>query len=1852
MSRRALFLPLLLTLLLVLPAAADVHPNTAPGFPADQSFHVGDVDSVNLFNGALTLTIPIGGSYPVNGGFSYNLKLTYNSSPWEFLTVHRVTNLQTDVDRTQAIPNRCSNAGLGWRISFGRMNPPCQVPDGNGSPSDRPIYQDENGTDHIFYPTLHDGDPEDAGSLDVEYTRDGSYLRLKAHADNSKEIDFPDGSVRQFDGTGMPTMLQDAFGNFLKIDYTTPNRWVLTDSQSLRTNTIYFRTDLPGYSQTVDYIELAVFGSSTPATYRFNYTTPTITRPCPHSDSDPNTSMSVSNNVVVPLLDSVTLPDTSSWSASGYLTTMRPNIGSMSPGVYPADACVENNGNITALTLPTRGRLEWTWQQVYFPSGSTTKKHLQNNPAVATRTMRYADTTVQGSWTYTYAPGFSDADSSKEHTTTVVDSLGHKTVNYFSIALDPSPTGWSQYEYSLPFSHDHTVSAPGAVLNLSRKTFQTINNVETLLRSEYVLYERDPIFGTVPPDFYNTNRRLLRSRTVYEDDVVNTNATYGGVINSNFDGLGHYRAQMTEGNFGSSDVRGHFADYNSAQGTYTVNPVTNTGSGYTPFLASSAWVLEAPTSMSDAEGGTAQVDLCYQAGTAAVTRKRVHRSGAAVSKKDLLTVYDLEPLPPPATTGYTGNVLREKFYGGDSLSQALSLGTDLCDRNLLLPSSPEVEIDHTYTAGVRSSSQYAGATFNVLDQTIDANTGLPSSSRDTAGLQTAYTYDAFGRLTFSQPSTGQGGSTEYVYTPATPASGSIKPNVIVRRHANGNLSAPVLAVNQIVFDSFGRVFQELKNLPDGSTAKRQTNYDAVGNKSQVSEWTAGQPGNFTQYLTYDPFGRPGVIQPPDGATHNVTMTYHGVRQVDRKVKIATAVGSETQSTTTEVYDRQGRLLSVTEPSGSGGANVTTTYGYDVGNRLSSVSTTATVGGSQVIQNRSFAYDVAGLLQSETHPEKGTSGNGSVTYPKYDSRGHVLQKVDGPHDLTFLYDSAERLAQVKETGASGRLLKAFTYAPSNGTNDWRQGKLQVATRYNYETIPAVGSIAVQVDETYTYGGRDGRISQRDSTVTPTVNGAVQPFHSFTQGFAYNDLGLVSSLSYPLCTHTGCTQSASAVFGDVPAGAPNQKEIEGIYYFGVTAGCQTTPRLYCPSQAVTRGQMAVFLLVAKEGTGYSPPPCTMIFNDVPCSNPQARFINEISRRGVTSGCGGGNYCPGNTVTNAEMAVFLITMLGLPTPACSTSPYLDVQCASFGGPWIAEEARRQITPGCGGGNFCPGSAVTRGAMAALLSRAFDVPVPTDPNTQRTANFLYTQGLLTAVTSGVATYGTLSYYPNLMVSQVLHGNSVTESQNNDPNEMRRPASLSASGIYASWSSGTYGYDGAGNIKTIGSATFTYDSVSRLVAASLYDGPAGTGNLKQQSYTFDAFGNLTNIVGTPGRTTPTSAQTNRLNGTGTFYDAAGNLTNWNSAVYNYDAFNQMTHMTSGSEDWIYSYTADDERIWSYNIPVNSSRWTLRDLGGKVLREYLDSTSASIDHWSVGTDYLYRDGLLLAAETQSGQRHYHLDHLGTPRLITRASGYPAAYHVYYPFGEEATAFNQDSERMKFTGHERDLASPAGAGDDLDYMHARHESPLISRFLSVDPNLSIDEVLATPQKWNRYTYVLDNPLTYKDMNGRDENYFGGGKVVNSSSKDVYIAFDADRLGQKKGTNLDVIIPLHSKESSSEYTFDADAVIIGPGQKISGHTEGSFKISAGSVEIVDGKNGELILRGDFLYFKAKDNSDPEKRSGPLPADKTPPQWKMNKSPAEMDKERGRTSSTLENRKERRRAEETRKYWDKFKSSIRFF
>jgi hypothetical protein len=181
---------------------------------------------------------------------------------------------------------------------------------------------------------------------------------------------------------------------------------------------------------------------------------------------------------------------------------------------------------------------------------------------------------------------------------------------------------------------------------------------------------------------------------------------------------------------------------------------------------------------------------------------------------------------------------------------------------------------------------------------------------------------------------------------------------------------------------------------------------------------------------------------------------------------------------------------------------------------------------------------------------------------------------------------------------------------------------------------------------------------------------------------------------------------ADFLDVPQANFFHGDIEKIFRNGITTGCGGGN--YCPDSPVTRAQMAVFLLRATHGSGYAPPACKGIFGDVPCPSPYANWIEQLSAEGITVGCGGGNYCPDSPVTREQMAVFLLRAThgsGYVPPAC-TGVFGDVPCPSPYANWIERLFAEGITAGCGGGNYCPGSPTARGQMATFLVRTFQLP------------------------------------------------------------------------------------------------------------------------------------------------------------------------------------------------------------------------------------------------------------------------------------------------------------------------------------------------------------------------------------------------------------------------------------------------------------------------------------------------------------------------------------------------------------------
>jgi len=177
-----------------------------------------------------------------------------------------------------------------------------------------------------------------------------------------------------------------------------------------------------------------------------------------------------------------------------------------------------------------------------------------------------------------------------------------------------------------------------------------------------------------------------------------------------------------------------------------------------------------------------------------------------------------------------------------------------------------------------------------------------------------------------------------------------------------------------------------------------------------------------------------------------------------------------------------------------------------------------------------------------------------------------------------------------------------------------------------------------------------------------------------------------------------------FADVPTSSLFYPFVENIFHNDVTLGCGGGN--YCPTTATLRKQMAVFVLKAKEGATYVPPPGIGIFVDVPSSDPFAPWIEELYRRGVVAGCGAGPaYCPGSAVLRQQMAVFLLkTLLGSAyTPPACTGVFADVPCTNPFAPWIEDLFQRGIAAGCGGDDFCPGNATTRGQMAPFLAKTY---------------------------------------------------------------------------------------------------------------------------------------------------------------------------------------------------------------------------------------------------------------------------------------------------------------------------------------------------------------------------------------------------------------------------------------------------------------------------------------------------------------------------------------------------------------------
>jgi ELWxxDGT repeat protein len=184
------------------------------------------------------------------------------------------------------------------------------------------------------------------------------------------------------------------------------------------------------------------------------------------------------------------------------------------------------------------------------------------------------------------------------------------------------------------------------------------------------------------------------------------------------------------------------------------------------------------------------------------------------------------------------------------------------------------------------------------------------------------------------------------------------------------------------------------------------------------------------------------------------------------------------------------------------------------------------------------------------------------------------------------------------------------------------------------------------------------------------------------------------------------NALAIFADVPTNYFAWRFIEALALHGVTGGCGGGN--FCPGLQVNRAEAADFLLAARGDT--VPPATGTRFQDVPINYFAAPWIEELARGGIVSGCSVNPplYCPSTALTRAQMAVMVVGGRHENPPPATGTRFADVPANYWAARWIEQLAADGITGGCGGGNFCPEQPLTRAEMAVFLAAAFHLPLP----------------------------------------------------------------------------------------------------------------------------------------------------------------------------------------------------------------------------------------------------------------------------------------------------------------------------------------------------------------------------------------------------------------------------------------------------------------------------------------------------------------------------------------------------------------
>jgi RHS repeat-associated protein len=1704
-ARVTLKLLLLLTVFgLVSIARAQQPDETLPGFRPQNVLEAHAIDNVNLFNGDPGIVIPLGPSYPLGPGFSWQINAHGTSKYWHFDDA-----CSGDVPVQNAFISGHSTIGIGWILELGFV-------------STGGVYHAPDGSFHsaaIAQPNMQG------------ITVDNSRLRVTRNASNDQNatqytVEFPDGIIQTFaykyttptaqsgscsgpDGgycspdfvdTGYNetalyyfglTKIADQFGNtLLTVDYgngTAAPAWGVAHAY-LRGNTSPATTITFNWGTTqvmnsangnptwwtlssIDFATLAGKTLNVAFAYKNSQSGQFASfRRNTFDNSDSAGICATPATVAVPFLDTVT------YSGTGFTSFQ------YAFDYFFADPSLSPNqdGAIDQITLPTGGTISYTYARTIGQNGEGWcvgivgqtcddpetgihanpladepeigpigyfRSFLDSSAAVVARSESGNTTTY---YRYTQTPGSMQYPDITRITRRVIvtrpDGNGGSLVTKYIFHV-------ANYDGSFPVAEDGGIEIARRYYQSgadgSGDPFRTIINCHTGGDTDGtpICGYRDSS-GNIQAYFLTTNVRPTRHVTWY-----GVNPTGGGAC-----------SQAT-----TPCVQSVNSGYDSTARKYQTTTLTNTHlvlGGATRTITttwaanadSTHWLLNLFGEQDATEGTTIQNHAEFDNDNGFLKGFATYDSARQIEKWSC----SYEDANGNVADDFSATSTASVFYQTP------------CSQ--FYPSYPDVigtnsdAFGHVYTwqNGLLKTAKWVNGasggvpivlpwyTFNTVR---DAATGLITSSSDTAGQTTTYAYDALGRITAIDPP-GTETATAIAYDSTTQTTVS---------RSGGSWE-------RYLYDDRGRISREIRQMP-ANYAVRIHSYDSADHEYFTSEWKSCTSATSdcktvtalgTTLSSFDPFGRARHIAKADATTSDIDRTDVGTTpnisfsETLEKVTVNN-VGGHAAATYTR-KDDQGRVVSVKESTGVSTCNYTsnceeTQYAYDVNGKLTSVTH---VGSTQAA--RTFVSDAFGFLRQENAPEKSHLSGSTVVmdpvyYTSYGSLGNLREKQEGNASLgdavtlDYTYDPAGRLA-AECSGVSSDLLCVSstsqiyltnTYDTSCPSTPNNCGRLTQQTAWNY--IPYA---AAPVTKTFTYAGLGGRLSALNTAIGNGDFGSPT-----TQTWTYNNLGLVSQYVTPRSSGSGITIAPTYTVG-LPT---------SMTASGQTIVSASPAATYNPS-----GGLASW----KAGNGVT----TTIAQDSTLMPRPGR----ISTTGASA-----NFDSGSYTYDGAGDITAMTVDANNSEAFTYDVRARLTQASY------EVGGATSTQAFSYDRFGSLTGVTGTGGRTLTTNA--------GNNHLSSGTYDTRGNLTAYGTESLTYDSLNRQTreNAALAYVYDGGG--ERQAKIPvfnNVLRRELARYAveANLQVPGTGWHLGASCAGIFVDVPMGDSDCKYIELLYNEGVTAGCDGTHfcpdntSTRQQMviYLVKAHHCEFNVGACSYAPPPANCATFP------FVDVT-----CPSVFANYDAQAVADGVTVGCDsthfcpnslvnEWqmLAFLQAGSYTDWlSYRPIPRGTSFTYRDEQNRIVTEAASSSLAGSGSAtpSFNRDNVFFGNLLVAAkDSTAGWQYYASDHLGTPRLATDGSAVRIEARTFWPYGDQFSVTGGDAgQKLKFAAMENDPEA------NHYYDHARTHDFNLGRFVSVDKNAGRS---LHPMTWNRYSYALGNPLKLLDPDGRAAVGFTG------------------------------------------------------------------------------------------------------------------------------------------------------------------